>query len=59
MIKTDIVGPICETSDCFGTGRKLPKLNAGDLVVIDNVGAYGQTMASTYNERQIATEYFI
>lgn len=59
MIKTDIVGPICETSDCFGTGRKLPKLNAGDLVVIDNVGAYGQTMASTYNERQVATEYFI
>lgn len=59
MIKTDIVGPICETSDCFGTGRKLPKLNAGDLVVIDNVGAYGQTMASTYNERQIAIEYFI
>lgn len=45
MIKTDIVGPICETSDCFGTGRKLPKLNAGDLVVIDNAGAYGQTIA--------------
>jgi diaminopimelate decarboxylase len=58
MITTDIVGPICETSDCFGTKRKLPKLVTGDLVVIDNAGAYGQTMASNYNERQIATEYF-
>lgn len=59
LITTDIVGPICETSDCFGTKRKLPKLAAGDLVVIDNAGAYGHTMASNYNERQIAKEYFI
>lgn len=59
MITTDIVGPICETSDCFGTKRKLPKLNAGEIVVIDNAGAYGQTMASKYNEREIAKEYFI
>lgn len=58
-ITTDIVGPICETSDCFGTKRKLPKLLAGDLVVIDNAGAYGKTMASNYNEREIAQEYFI
>lgn len=59
LIKTDIVGPICETSDCFGSKRKLPALSAGDLVVIDNAGAYGQTMASSYNEREIATEYFV
>ena len=59
MITTDIVGPICETSDCFGTKRKLPQLNSGEIVVIDNAGAYGQTMASKYNEREIAKEYFI
>ncbi len=59
MIKTDIVGPVCESSDIFGRGRSLPKLNAGDLVVIENVGAYGQTMASTYNERAIGAEYFV
>lgn len=53
---TDIVGPICETADCFGTKRKLPKLTSGDLVVIDNAGAYGHTMASRYNERDIARE---
>lgn len=59
LITTDIVGPICETSDCFGTKRKLPSLSTGDLVVIDNAGAYGQTMASNYNEREIAPEFFI
>ncbi len=59
LITTDIVGPICETSDCFGTKRKLPKLISGDLVVIDNAGAYGHTMASNYNERQIAKEFLI
>ncbi len=59
MIKTDIVGPVCESSDIFGRGRSLPQLTAGDLVVIENVGAYGQTMASTYNERAIGAEYFI
>lgn len=56
LISTDIVGPICETSDCFGTKRKIPDLKSGDLVVIENVGAYGQTMASTYNQREIAKE---
>ena len=59
MITTDIVGPICETSDCFGVKRKLPKLQTGDLVVIDNAGAYGHTMASRYNERDIAAEVLI
>lgn len=59
MITTDIVGPICETADCFGTKRKLPSLKAGDLVVIDNAGAYGHTMASHYNEREIAKEVLI
>jgi diaminopimelate decarboxylase len=59
IIKTDIVGPICETSDCFGEGRKIPSLRADDYVVIDNAGAYGHTMASRYNEREIPKEYFI
>jgi len=59
LIKTDIVGPICETADCFGTKREMPVLKSGDLVVIDNAGAYGHTMASRYNEREIAAEYLI
>lgn len=59
LITSDIVGPICESSDIFGSKRKIPALDAGDLVVIENCGAYGQTMASTYNQREIAKEYFI
>ena len=59
LIFTDIVGPICETSDCFGTKRRLPSLSSGDLVVIDNSGAYGKTMGSTYNERPPTNEVFI
>jgi len=58
-ITTDIVGPICETSDCFGTKRKLPSLKSGDLLIIDNAGAYGHTMASNYNEREIAQEVLV
>jgi diaminopimelate decarboxylase len=59
LILTDIVGPICETSDCFGSKRSLPSLKSGDLVVIDNAGAYGHTMASNYNERKIAIEVLL
>jgi diaminopimelate decarboxylase len=59
LIKTDIVGPICETADCFGSKRKLPELKSGDLVVIDNAGAYGFTMASRYNERELAKEVYL
>jgi diaminopimelate decarboxylase len=46
-----IVGPICETSDCFGSNRMLPKLNAGDLLIIEDTGAYGYSMGSNYNLR--------
>ncbi len=59
IIASDIVGPICETSDCFGTNRKIPKLRSDDLVIIDNAGAYGRSMASRYNERELAAEYLI
>lgn len=47
----DVVGPICETADCFGQKRQLPKLQEGDFLVICDTGAYGQTMSSNYNLR--------
>jgi diaminopimelate decarboxylase len=59
LITTDIVGPICETSDCFGVMRKLPHLESGSIVVIDNAGAYGKTMGSNYNERPSTPEIII
>jgi len=55
----DVVGPVCESSDVFGTQRLLPKLIAGDLVAILNAGAYGATMSSNYNSRCLLPEVLV
>ncbi len=47
----DIVGPICETSDFLGEGRRLPMVRRGDLLAVFTAGAYGMTMTSNYNDR--------
>ena len=47
----DVVGPICESSDCFGKEVMLPKCDRGDLIAIRTAGAYGEVMASHYNLR--------
>tara|TARA_R110000868_G_scaffold397624_4_gene670364 strand:+ start:22 stop:1257 length:1236 start_codon:yes stop_codon:yes gene_type:complete len=57
--KWEVVGPICETTDCFAKGRELPALKAGDALVIADTGAYGRSMASQYNLREIALEYVV
>lgn len=49
----DVVGPICESSDVFGRNEKLPVSQRGDLFAIRTAGAYGETMASHYNMRQL------
>lgn len=49
--KYDIVGPICESSDCFGKAMELPPTKRGDLIAIRTAGAYGEVMASGYNLR--------
>jgi len=46
-----IVGPICETSDCFASNRLMPKLKTGDLIILADTGAYGYSMGSNYNLR--------
>lgn len=56
--KYDVVGPICESSDCFGKALLLPETKRGDLVVIRSAGAYGEVMASNYNLRDFATAYY-
>ena len=53
----DVVGPICETGDVLGHSRQLPEATAtGDLVTILTAGAYGRSMASSYNLRPPARE---
>jgi diaminopimelate decarboxylase len=55
----DVVGPVCETSDLFAAARPLPELKSGDLVAILSAGAYGATMASSYNARPPAPEVLV
>ena len=51
-VKYDVVGPICESTDCFRKEVELPLTNRGDLVAIRTAGAYGEVMASGYNLRE-------
>ena len=48
----DVVGPICESGDVLGHDRLLPVTREGDVLLIANTGAYGRSMASSYNLRQ-------
>ena len=54
----DVVGPICESSDCFAKDRDLNKTKRGDLYAIRTAGAYGEIMASQYNCRKLPSAYF-
>ena len=56
-IKYDIVGPICESSDTFAKNFLLPETRRGDLLAIRSAGAYGETMASQYNCRELPKAY--
>lgn len=55
----DVVGPICETGDTFTRNRVLPPVQPGDLVAFLSAGAYGATMASTYNARPLVPEVLV
>jgi diaminopimelate decarboxylase len=54
----DIVGPICETGDFLGKERHL-SLQQDDLLAVCSAGAYGFTMASTYNSRPKICEVMV
>ncbi|MFA6218403.1 MAG: diaminopimelate decarboxylase [Erythrobacter sp.] len=54
-----IVGPICETGDTFAMDRECDAVGAGDLAVFRTAGAYGATMASSYNSRGFVAEVLV
>lgn len=56
--KYDVVGPICESSDCFGEDEMLPKIRRGDIIAIRSAGAYGEIMASQYNCRKLPNSLY-
>lgn len=56
--KYDVVGPICESSDVFGKDVPLNQTKRGDLLAIRSAGAYGEVMASQYNQRALPKAIF-
>jgi diaminopimelate decarboxylase len=55
----DIVGPICESGDCFAKERQLQEVGEGEYVAFMSAGAYGYAMASRYNTRSMAAEVLV
>jgi diaminopimelate decarboxylase len=55
----DIVGPVCESGDCFAKDRTLQQVGEGELVAFMSAGAYGYTMASRYNSRALPAEVLV
>ena len=58
-ISSDVVGPICESSDFFCKDRPLPKVGEGDYLALLSAGAYGFALASNYNTRPRAAEILV
>lgn len=56
--KYDVVGPICESSDVFGKDVPLNPTKRGDWLAIRSAGAYGEVMASQYNQRPLPHAVF-
>ena len=57
--RADIVGPVCETGDCFLQGWPLGHVDSGDTVAIWGAGAYGMVQASNYNGRGRPAEILV
>jgi len=57
--KTTVVGPICETADCFASGRKLLPMKENEFLAVADTGAYGFSMSSHYNLRNLPKEYLL
>ncbi len=55
----NIAGPVCESGDTFAMGRDIDRVARGDLAVFRTAGAYGATMASTYNSRPLVPEVLV
>jgi len=58
-ISSDVVGPICESSDYFCKDRSLPKVGEGDHLALLSAGAYGSVMGCNYNARPLAAEVLV
>jgi diaminopimelate decarboxylase len=57
--RVDVVGPVCETADFLARDRELEAVEPGDLLAVRDAGAYGFSMASTYNMRPRPAEVLV
>jgi diaminopimelate decarboxylase len=55
----DVVGPICESGDFLALDRPIPRVEPGELLAVGTAGAYGFSMASTYNARPRPAEVLV
>ncbi|HWA87848.1 MAG TPA: diaminopimelate decarboxylase [Opitutus sp.] len=55
----DVVGPICESGDCFAKDRQIQEVGEGELLAFMSAGAYGYAMANRYNARPLAAEVLV
>jgi diaminopimelate decarboxylase len=58
-IRSDVVGPICESGDFFCHDRPLPKVEPEDYLALMSAGAYGSVMGSNYNTRALPAEVLV
>ena len=59
IMTASIVGPICESSDIFAKERDVDRVQTDDLGIFRTAGAYGATMANTYNSRPLVPEVLV
>jgi diaminopimelate decarboxylase len=58
-LRSDVVGPICESGDYFCKDRPLPKVAEGEYLALLSAGAYGSVMSSNYNTRPLPAEVLV
>ncbi len=59
LARADIVGPVCESGDCFLQDWPLGKVTPEDVLVLWGAGAYGTVQASNYNSRPRPAEILV
>ncbi|MEO5867289.1 MAG: diaminopimelate decarboxylase [Sphingomonas sp.] len=58
-MSANIAGPVCESGDTFAMAREIDAVKSGDLAIFRTAGAYGATMASTYNSRALVPQVMV
>ncbi len=59
LMRSDVVGPVCESGDYLALDRDMPEVAAGDLIAVMSAGAYGAVQAGTYNSRLLVPEVLV